>query len=139
MGQFYLGFFAAVTIETKDVWLDLNGFSIQQKKDFYVRQRWYTNIELSDRAFVANEGVASLKVQEGDKLLASHDGASPGDLGAKSHTLGAVGAGASASQVIISGGRLGLSSHAGIHGNGNTHIVVEDVTVDKFEVGDIQL
>ena len=36
MGQFYLGFFAAVTIETKDVWLDLNGFSIQQKKDFYV-------------------------------------------------------------------------------------------------------
>ena len=147
MGQFYLGFFAAVTIETDNVWLDLNGFEIKQRFDFYVRQRWYANIELSDRAFVANEGVFSLKNQEGDKMYFNPDGTAREGAGglwdggagkAMRHRFGAKGAGKSANKVIISNGALGLSSHAGIHGNGNTHVVVEDVAVADFDVAGVQ-
>lgn len=138
MGQWYLGFFAAVTIECEDVWLDLNGYSIQQRDDFYLHQRWFSVVELGDRPFVRNEGVASLNFQEGDRLLSSMDGTGPGRLGRGFHEFGAKGTGSSASRTIISGGTLGLSSHAGIHGNGNTDVVVEDVFVNNFEVAGIQ-
>ena len=142
MGQFYLGFFAAITVETKDVWIDLNGFEIKQRFDFYVRQRWFSNIELSDRAFVSNEGVSSLKFQEGDKMFFTPDGKEAGnldnELAGHRHRFGVNGAGKSAARVIISGGTLGLSSHAGIHGNNNAHIVVEDVVVKDFDVAGVQ-
>ena len=147
MGQFYLGFFAAITVETSNVWIDLNGFAITMRDDFYLRQRWFSIIELADRAFVANEGVASLKVQEGDKLLShpsasnpSADGLGPSSRpGASSNTFGPRGGPlASASKTLISGGTLGQSSHAGIHGNGNRDVVVEDMTVLDFEVAGVQ-
>ena len=33
------------------------------REDFYLRQRWYTNVQLGDRAFVSHEGVASLNFE----------------------------------------------------------------------------
>ena len=36
--------------------------------EFYLAQRFWNAIELGDRLFVDNEGVASLNFQEGDKL-----------------------------------------------------------------------
>lgn len=144
MGQFYLGFFAAITVETSNVWIDLNGFSITMSDDFYLRQRWFSIIELADRAFVATEGVASLKVQEGDKLLSHPSPSNPsadglGPIPGSSNTFGPRGGPlAAASKTLISGGTLGQSSHAGIHGNGNRDVVVEDVSVVDFEVAGVQ-
>ena len=63
MGAYFLGFFAAVTIETADVWLDLNGKTLQQSEIFYKKQRFFNVIELADKVFVEFEGVASLNYQ----------------------------------------------------------------------------
>ena len=126
--------------ETNDVWLDLNGFSIQQREDFYLRQRFYSNVELGDRAFVSHEGVASLNFEDGDKLMFTPDGKE--GLGGHSkyarHSYGDTGCGEVASRTVISGGTLGLSSHAGVHGNGNTDIVLRDLKVQHFEVAGVQ-
>jgi hypothetical protein len=44
------------------------------REDFYLRQRWYNNVQLGDRAFISHEGVASLNFEDGDKLLFTPDG-----------------------------------------------------------------
>lgn len=63
---YYLGFFAALTVEADDVVIDLGGSTIQQSEDFYLLQRFFNVIELNDRVFVNNEVIASLKYQKSD-------------------------------------------------------------------------
>ena len=44
-GAYHLGFFAAITIETSNVILDLNGFSISQSNQHNIMQRFFALIE----------------------------------------------------------------------------------------------
>lgn len=69
MNKYFLGFFAAITIETSDVWIDLNGYSIVQSEHHNAMQRFYNHIELADRVFIKFEGMASLNYQTNDKIL----------------------------------------------------------------------
>ena len=52
-GPFSLGFFAAITIETDNVELDLKQHSIIQHKHFYIQQRFYAHIVIGDSPFVS--------------------------------------------------------------------------------------
>lgn len=53
VSAYYLGFFAAITIEVADVELDLNEHTIKQSEEFYLVQRFWSAIELADRVFVS--------------------------------------------------------------------------------------
>ena len=46
INQFYLGFFAAITIESNNVVVDLNGRTLQMSKKFYLLQRFFNVIEV---------------------------------------------------------------------------------------------
>jgi hypothetical protein len=110
INPYRLGFFAAITIETSDVVLDLNGFSISQSTQHNIMQRFFALIELANTPFIPKTG--------------------PADFGANIH---------SATNSIIKNGVLGLSSHHGIHGNNNDHILMHDLTIKDFEVAAISL
>lgn len=109
-GPFVLGFFAAITVETENVFIDLNGFSITQSIEFYLRQRFFNIIELASSPFIPNQG--------------------PARFGAKIQ---------SAKNTIIANGTLGLSSHNAIHGNACENILINGVNMINFEVGGISL
>ena len=119
---YYLGFFAAITIEADDVTIDLNGKEIRQSREFYLVQRFYNNIQLNNRIFVSNEGVSSLNYQKTDKVAG---GPPAGNF-------------ITPKNVKIMNGVLGLSSHAGIHGNSIEGLHIAGVTVKDFEVAGIQ-
>ena len=72
-----------------------------------------------------NEGVSSLNYQEGDKF---HPFASDYN---ETQRLPAI---VRVSDVKIKNGKIGRSSHAGIHGNGATNIRIVDVEIFNFEV-----
>lgn len=109
-GPYNLGFFAAITIETSNVDLDLNNHTIQQSVEFYLRQRFFNTISLSSSPFIPTQG--------------------PGKFGPTIQ---------SAKHSRIYNGTLGLTSHSGIHGNGNIEISIKDITIENFEVGGITL
>jgi len=113
-GAYHLGFFAAITIECKDVILDLNGFTIKQSKKHNLVQRFYANIELNSAPFIPKQGPSATKF--------SNDGNFR-----------------SAKNCFIQNGTLGLSSHHGIHGNANTNIGIKNLIINKYEVGGIAL
>uniref|UniRef100_A0A6C0EJZ8 Uncharacterized protein n=1 Tax=viral metagenome TaxID=1070528 RepID=A0A6C0EJZ8_9ZZZZ len=106
---YHLGFFAAITIESDDVILDLNEHSISQDKMHYINQRFFSIVELNESPFIKSEG--------------------PSDFGKNSFHK----------YINIKNGRLGLSSHHGIHGNGNKYILIEDLDISNFEVAGIAL
>lgn len=107
---FSLGFFAAITIETSNVELDLDGHKIEQSKVFALAQRFFAIIELASAPFIPGQG--------------------PGNFGPKVD---------SAHNCLIHNGTLGRSSHHGIHGNLNTNIIIKDLVVKDFEVGGIAI
>lgn len=100
-----LGFFAAVTVETSNVVINLNGYTLAQHKEHALQQRFYANIELADQPFIPFQG--------------------PSNFGSVLR---------SARNTYIFNGRLGLSSHHGIHGNDGDELMMEDVSFDNFEV-----
>ena len=97
-GAYHLGFFAAITIESNDVILDLNGKSIGQSKLHNLQQRFYANIEIANSPFIPKQGPASLSNKNNFK---------------------------SPDNVVIMNGTLGLSSHHGIHGNSMRQISIQ--------------
>jgi len=105
-----LGFFSAITIETFDVVLDLNGFSMSQSTQHNLRQRFFALIELANTPFIPKTG--------------------PADFGMDID---------SATNVVVKNGVLGLSSHHGIHGNNNEKILIHDLIIKDFEVAAISL
>ena len=109
-GGYHLGFFAAITVEAANVFLDLNGKTLRQSVLFSVQQRFYANIELASSPFIPLQG--------------------PGSFG---NTIVA------ASKTLIANGDLGLSSHHGIHGNGMSEIIIQNLTIHEFEVAGIAL
>lgn len=115
-GPYILGFFAGISIETDNVILDLNGFSIKQSLRFYLLQRFFSTIELANSPFIPKP---------------SGDGTQgPANFGPTFRP---------ANNVIIRNGNIGLSSHHAIHGNSASNILIENITIDDFEVGGIAL
>lgn len=105
-----LGFFAAITIQAKNVVLDLNGHTLEQSKEHALLQRFYANIELADQPFVVSQG--------------------PAHFGSTIE---------SAENVLIKNGTIGRSSHHGIHGNGAKNIQIKNVDFVDFEVAAVAL
>lgn len=58
-GGFALGFWAAITIETSNVELDLMGFEMIQSREFYLQQRFYNHIEIQNAPFNFGQGPAN--------------------------------------------------------------------------------
>jgi len=110
---FWLGFFAAISVAADDVVVDLNGHEIRSSREFLLRQRFFSIIELADKPFKANSG--------------------PPQFGALDAPL------VPARRVHVKSGTLGLSSHMGIHGNDNEDVTVTDVVIRDFETGGVQL
>ena len=129
-GQYIIGFFAAITIETKGVWLDLNGKTIQQGIHNYIKQRFFSVIELADRVFIPTEGTGSLNFNPNDHLHFDKSRSTSGCpvSGRK------VGGNVAAEETIVENGVIGRSSHWGMHGNGMKKIVVRNIVIRDFEV-----
>lgn len=109
-GPYTLGFFAAIAVETENVIIDLNYHSIEQGREFYLRQRFFNIIELANSPFIPKQG--------------------PGKFGSEF---------ISAKNCLIKNGKLGLSSHNGIHGNNAKNITITQISITDFEVGGISL
>ena len=107
--KFNLGFFAAIAIKADYVVVDLNGFKLEQSSEHNLQQRFYSNIELANQPFLGGQGPSSF----GDIIPANN--------------------------VIIRNGKLGRSSHHGIHGNNNNNILIENLIFEEFEVAAISL
>lgn len=107
---FGIGFFAAIAVAADDVTIDLNGHTIQQSPEHALLMRFFAVIELADQPFVPGQG--------------------PFDFGGDI---------VSASNVTIKNGTIGLSSHHGIHGNGNENITIQNVDFIDYEVAAVAL
>ncbi len=105
-----VGFFAAIAISADDVVLDLNGYTIEQSAEHALLQRFFAVIELADQPFLSGQGPADF----GDEI-------DP------------------AKNVVIRNGTIGLSSHHGIHGNGNENVTISNVDFVDYEVGAVAL
>ncbi len=103
---FVLGFFAVIAIAAEGVYLDLNGFTIKASKEFTLQQRFFSIIELANSAFVFGQGPA---------VFSTSTSFTP------------------AGNTIIRNGKLGLSSHHGIHGNMASNILMEKLVIEDFE------
>ena len=111
-GPYHLGFFSAITIESDDVLLDLNGKTLSQSPNHNFQQRFYANIELANMPFIHTQG--------------------PGDFkGAMTFKSG--------NRLLIQNGNLGLSSHHGIHGNSSHKTIIRNLNISNFEVAGIAL
>jgi hypothetical protein len=112
--SFGLGFFSAIAIETSNVTLDLNGFTIEQSKEHALIQRFFAVIELASAPFIPSTGPAMF-VGDGETFRSAND-------------------------VVITGpGTIGRSAHHGVHGNFNSNITIEKVTFVDFEVAAVSL
>merc|ERR1719216_37423 len=110
IGPYSMGFFAGFAIESDDVTIDLNGHELKMSKTFHHQQRWFSIIEVGSKAFISGQG--------------------PGNFGPYM---------VYANNVVIKNGIIGRSSHHGIHGNGFTNLVVENVHIRDFEVAGMAL
>lgn len=105
-----LGFFAAITVETDNVQINLNGHTLEQSRLHALTQRFFALIELENSPFLPGQGPHFFT----QNFFA-------------------------ASNVIVSNGVLGRSSHHGIRGNGNRDIIIQDIQFVDFEVGGIAM
>ena len=109
-GAYHLGFFAAITIESDNVIIDLNGFTIKQSYMHHLMQRFYSHIEFGNSPFINFQGPHQFT--NNFKC---------------------------AKQCIIMNGKLQKSSHHGIHGNLGNNIAILDLIIEDFEVAGIAL
>ena len=108
---YQLGFFAAITVESEDVVIDLNGFSLSQSRRHALAQRFHALVELSSSPFDHGQGPSAF----GPAVRA-------------------------AKRCIVRNGTLGLSSHHGIHSAGRpTSVVLQDLRIFDFEVAGIHI
>ena len=97
-GPYQLGFFTAVTVETSNVVIDLNGYEIGMSPAFYLQQRFFSIFELAAKNFVAGQG----PVDFGPFLNAARN-------------------------VVIRNGIIGRASHHGIHANDARDVTLENL------------
>lgn len=113
---YFLGFFAAIVIEGDGITVDCRGHSIKMSKKFHKLQRFFSIIELGSRPFIPKAGPPPL----------ANPRLSPGTLRL-------------ANNVVIKNCKLGRSSHHGIHGNGADGVLIQNTSIEDFEVGGISL
>lgn len=104
-GWYWLGFFAAITIEASNVVLDLNGHSVSMHEHFYYQQRYFIVVQISNKPF--------------------GDSAGPTWTGSGQIT--------GLSNIEIKNGILGLSSHIGMHAVECSDIYLSDLVIKNFE------
>lgn len=109
-GPYNLGFFTALSIQTENVYLDLNGHTLKAGERFALLQRFFSLIELANSPFVPRQGPGFF----GENFVA-------------------------AKNVVVCNGKLGRSSHHGIRGNGMENIVIRDLCIFDFEVAALSL
>jgi hypothetical protein len=109
-GPYHLGFFTAITVESHNVVIDLNSFTISQSPEHYLQQRFFSVIELASSPFIPTQGPSNF----GSPVLYSN-------------------------YVKIKNGNIGLSSHEGIHGNGMSNIILENLNISNYEQAGIAL
>ena len=108
---YQLGFFAAITVESEDVVIDLNGFTLAQSRRHALAQRFHALIELSSSPFDHGQGPSAF----GPTVRA-------------------------ANRCVVRNGTLGLSSHHGVHSAGRpTSVVLQDLRIFDFEVAGIHV
>lgn len=105
-----LGFFAALAIEGENILINLNNYTLEQHEEHALQQRFYAHIELADQPFIPFQG--------------------PSNFGAKLRA---------ARNVYIHNGKLGRSSHHGIHGNLADGVFIDDIEFEDFEVSSFAL
>lgn len=110
-----LGFFAAVTIESDGVILDLQGHTIRQTYEHYFRQRFFNVVQLASAPFVPGQGPGPVLADGDDAPYAP------------------------ARKCLILNGTIGLSSHGGVHGNNNSEVMLQNLRVRDFETTGVQL
>lgn len=109
-----LGFFSAIVIQSSHVIIDLNGYSISQSKLHYLQQRFFNIINLNSSMFIHTQGPINGSLSNPIKDIDSQ-------------------------YIHIKNGSFGLTSHYGIFGNNNSHIIIENCEFTNFEVGGISL
>jgi len=114
IAAFRLDFFAAFAVSAVGVTLDLNGFEMRQSDAHCLAQRFFAVIELSDRPFIRGQGPADFS------------GSSTGVVGA-------------ARNFALLNGRIGRSSHHGVHGNNARGVLISDVDIAGYEVAAVSL
>ena len=110
--EYHQGFFAGITVECDNVIIDLNDHELAQSVAFYYQQRFFSVIALKSVVFPL-----------GQSLGMGHFGSDP----------------QYANNVVIKNGVIGLSSHHGIHGQGNDGVTIENVHVHSFETHGVQM
>jgi hypothetical protein len=110
---YWLGFVAAIAVASDNVFLDLNDKTIAMSEEFLLRQRFFSVVQLGNRPFEASVG--------------------PPQFAALTH------APFWASNVVISDGHLGCTSHTGVHGWNNNNVWVDHVRISEFETAGIQI
>ena len=108
-GSYQFGFFAAITVETDYVTIDLNDHKMEMDYIYYLQQRIFALIEISSKQFVGDQGPANLGRTEIQSLF----------------------------NIEIKNGELGLTSHHGIHGFSATNVSISNVNVHDFDVAGI--
>jgi len=103
---FSLGFFAVMAIYSDNVYLNLDGHSIKASEEFALQQRFFSIIELANSPFIPAQGPSDFTTESSFKA---------------------------ANNVFIRKGKLGRSSHHGIHGNMATNVLLEKLTIKDFE------
>ena len=82
-GTFRLGFFAAISIESNNIVIDLNGHEIKYHKEFLMQQRFGSLIEIGKGPFLDGQGpskfgedfeVQNIVIKNGKLGLVSHHG-----------------------------------------------------------------
>jgi len=110
-GAYQLGFFAAITIEGANIILDLNEKTIKQSKIHFLEQRFYSHIELASAPFIVKQGPSR----------------------------GLAGSYSAGKNLLVTNGKLGLSSHHGIHSNTNNNVILDRLQIEDFQVAGIHL
>lgn len=103
IGAYHMGFFAAITIESDDVILDLGGYTIEQHFAHYLQQRFFSTIELASTPFISGQGPSNFGIFNSYK------------------------------RIMITNGTLGLSAHSSIHGNGPSQVIISNLTCVDYE------
>lgn len=149
-----LGFFAAIVMTGQSVHLDMAGHSMVQSVRHNLQQRFFSLIELADQPFIPSAGPASCD-DKASKLFLFKGNADARSKQAVKHFL-RQGKGKPAAddfctsckfgcglnpcvRCSIRNGKLGLSSHHGIHGNNAERVVISNVDISNFEVAGISL
>jgi len=106
---FILGFFTAISVESDNVEINLNNFEIRMHDYFHFQQRFFSIIEIANSPSEKGQGQA--------------------DFGNIKYV----------SNIKIYNGKLGKSSHHGIHSNGVSNLTISNLRIYDFEVAGIHL